>query len=284
MKNSLFITCAAAAIAISSQAQAEVQWFGEGYLGFGTTSFTNSDDDDFYSPRFEYSLGGIAGMDFNQFRVYLDAHSFGRDRPEGEDFDESYPNGAGSYGIHAGYEFLPAFGAVYVGGFYGQNNFQGDDASSYNDYVDGDLYGLETELTLGNTAIFLQFGEAEMVGDEGDTAFDGRFYRLGVAHDFDAFSVIADYEAGNSPDIFEDEGDEGDYNVFTITFERQVGELGYAYASLEQSAFIANTEDEGSETSMAVGFRMNIGQDQARTNLTTSYNPGLAAAWAETLD
>jgi hypothetical protein len=207
----------------------------------------------------------------------------GRSVPSGEDFDDYFPETVSSYGIHAGYEFVPTFGAVYVGGFYGMNRFQGDDASSQNGYVDGELYGIEAEVTFGDTAVFGQYGEAEMIGDGTDTAFDGDFYRFGAAHDFQNFSIIADWESGESPDVFEDSDDWGEYNTFSVTFEAPVNDLGYAYFSVSQAGFIANTEDEGDETRLEVGFRMNFGE-RSRTNLTTSYNPGRAAAWAEVLD
>lgn len=283
MRNTLVSTSAVLAFALASPAIADMQWYGEGYLGYGSSSFTNTDDDEAYAARGALSYGGVAGLEYNGFRGYIDAHAINRSVPAGEDFDDYFPEGAAAYGIHLGYEFNPNWGSVYVGGFYGRNRFQGDDASSTNGYVTGDLRGIETEVTFGNTAFFAQFGTAEMVGDVGDTAFDGQFQRVGVAHDFDSFSVIADYERGRSDDIFEDRFDWGEYNAFGLTVEAPVTDWAYGYVTISHAGFIANTEDEGSEDRIEVGLRMNFGE-QKRTNLTTTYNPGLAAAWAETLD
>ena len=48
---------------------------------------------------------------------------------------------------------------------------------------------------------------------------------------------------------------------------------------------IANTEDSGFDDFYSIGIRIPLGPEPGkRNNLTTSYRPGLAAAWASTLD
>ena len=148
----------------------------------------------------------------------------------------------------------------------------------------GDLYGLEAEHALSFGTLFGQLGRAEMIGDLGDTAFDGTFYRVGVDIDLGEVRAIAAYEHGTSPGIFEDDGVSGTFKFVDFTLEypfssRVVGAVGAQFAD-----FQANTEDLGSETTFKAGIRVPLGNSARRNNLKTPYSPGLAAAWAEVLD
>lgn len=278
----IYLPAAALAALLSTPAAAQVSWFGEGYIGAGSSDYVNTDDSEADSLS-HLSFGGVAGFDYNGFRAYIDGHGLRRSLESGQDFDDYAPEDASSYGLHVGYEFNPAFGPLYVGAFVGRNEFQGDDASSTNGTVSGDLYGIEAEAMLGNTSVFAQIGSAEMIGDGTDTAFDGRFYRVGAAHDFNHFTVVGDFEWGTSPDVFEDSGDWGEYTSFGVTFETPITDAVYGYLALNRTEITANDEDMARETRVELGVRFNYGP-RTRTNLTTSYNPGLAAAWAETLD
>lgn len=198
-----------------------------------------------------------------------------------QDYSSYAPEGADSFGLHFGRDFGPA----YVGAFVGRNRFQGEDASSDNGFVSGGLYGLEGEYTMGSVAFFGQVGKADMVGEEGDTQFVGRFARIGVSASVDKFTFTADFEKGHSPDIFEDSGDYGDYRAIGVAMDYRISDRVIASFSYENMDIIANTEDNGTDEFYAIGIRIPFGASTGkRNNLTTSYRPGLAAAWAEALD
>lgn len=173
---------------------------------------------------------------------------------------------------------------TYYGGFIGQNRFQGDDASSANGFVTGNLYGLEVQHEAGFGNVFGQIGQADMVGDGTDTAFDGTFFMIGAEIPFAGGSAIARLERGTSPSVFEDEDDSGTYERIDLVYERQFGSRVYGSLGAEFTEFAANTEDSANETTFRVGLRIPLGSDAKRNNLKTTYMPGLAAAWAETLD
>ena len=250
-------------------------------LKFGQMSFEQSDDSVDESDLNVFALNGYLRYDWNAWSVFADVNSVRRDIGD-EDFDEFAPEGAMSYGLHAG----RTFGSFYAGAFVGQNRFQGDDADVFGDYVSGELYGLETEYRFNEAgAVFAQVGRADMVGDDGDVAFDGNFYRVGASYQFANFGVAVDYEAGNSPDIFEDEGDGGgDYKAYSIEGSYEVRPNLTASFGYERMDITANTEDDGSEDTITLGLAFAFGPKTDRHNLTTTYKPGLAAAWAETLD
>lgn len=198
-----------------------------------------------------------------------------------EDFDSYAPEGARSIGLHFGRNF----GAAYVGAFIGRNEFQSDDTPSGNDYVSGKLYGIEGQYEMGNATLFAQLGRADMVGDEGDVAFIGDFQRIGASVAVDKLTLTADFEQGHSSDIFEDDGDYGDYRALGVAVDYQISERVIGTLSYRNMDVIANTEDNGYDNFYAIGIRVPLGAATGkRNNLTTSYYPGLAAAWASNLD
>lgn len=262
------------------RSQSPISLSGAVGLRYGQTSFEQTDDDVEDDGLSGFSFKGHVRADWNAWSAFADLNSVTRDIGN-EDFDDFLPEGATAYGLHVGRNFGP----LYFGGFYGQNRFQGSDASSDNGYVSGDLYGLEAEYQFARTgALFGQYGVAEMVGDEGDTAFDGNFHRLGASYGFGRFGVVADYEKGRSDDIFEDSGDWGEYEAYGIEASYQFSPSLIATIGYETTTFTANTEDEGTENTISVGLTVPFGAAGSRNNLTTTYRPGLAAAWAETLD
>ncbi len=253
---------------------------GDVALSFGNAPFFNTDDDEERISEPGYRVSGWIGTRFGDWRVFADANLYQRNIGS-NDFDEYAPEGASSFGLHFGRSFGPA----YAGAFIGQNRFQGSDASITNDYISGDLYGLEGEYDLGNMAVFGQFGRADMVGDAGDTQFVGSFARVGVSATIDKLTLTADFEKGNSPDIFEDSGDYGDYRAIGVVVDYQVTDRVIATMSYENMDIIANTEDNGTDEYYALGIRIPFGAGTGkRNNLTTTYRPGLASAWAEALD
>ena len=141
---------------------------------------------------------------------------------------------------------------------------------------------LEHAASFGKT--FGQLGQADMIGQVGDTGFDGHFFRIGVEIGFGPGAAIASYEYGSSPGIFEDLNDPGSYSRIDMAYEFPVAERAIISVGAAFSEFRANSEDVGTETNFRVGLRIPLGRETARNNLQTTYMPALAAAWAETLD
>lgn len=249
-------------------------------LKFGQMAFENSDDSEDVDGLNVFGLNGHLRMDWNAWSVFADVNTVRRDIGD-EAFNEYAPEGATSYGLHAG----RTFGNFYGGAFVGQNRFQGLDSGSENGYVTGNLYGLEAEYKISPAgAVFGQLGKADMVGDDADTAFDGGFYRIGASYSFDRFGVAVDYERGKSDDIFEDDTDSGDYRSYGIEGSYLLTSNLSATAGYEKMDITANTEDDASESTFTLGLNFAFGAKTSRHNLTTTYKPGLAAAWAEALD
>lgn len=280
MRKFLFAAAMTAA-SVAGGADAEAQaWEGEVALSFGRAPFLNTDDDDERLSESAYSLSGWAGARFGDWRIFGDANLYRRDIGA-QNYRDYAPEGARSLGLHAG----RSFGPVYVGAFVGRNWFQGESADTTGGYVSGDLYGLEGQFETGPLTLFGQIGRADMVGDPGDTAFDGRFARIGASVAVDRIGMTFDYETGRSSDIFEDDGDAGEYTAAGFALDYAVTERVIATVGYTRMDITANTEDSGYDEFYSVGVRIPLGSNDGRRNLlTTTYRPGLAAAWAETLD
>jgi hypothetical protein len=273
---------AVALLAAAAAGQAGAQSFeGEVALSFGKAPFLSTDDDDVRQEEQSYGLSGWAGVNLGDYRVTADVNAFTRSIGT-EDFDEYAPGGARSYGLHFG----RTFGAAYAGAFLGRNEFQSDDTATGNGYMSGKVFGVEGQYDLGAISVFGQIGRAELRGDDfNDNGFIGNFQRLGMSATLDKLTLTASVEQGRSPGLFEDGGDWGEYRVFSLgadyqITERLIGTVGYRTMDIT-----ANTEDSGYDDAFAVGIRIPLGASAGkRNNLTTSYYPGLAAAWAATLD
>lgn len=277
MKTTIVVAGALLLAAGAGQAQ---EFQGEVALSYGNAPFLSTDDDDERLSETAYQLSGWAGVDIGDWRVFGDIGIYRRSIGD-QDFDEYAPEGARSIGLHFGRNFGPA----YAGAFIGRNEFQSDDTPSGNDYVSGKLYGIEGQYEMGAVSLFAQIGRADMVGDEGDVAFIGGFQRFGVSANVDKFTLTADFEQGHSPDIFEDDTDYGDYRALGVAVDYQVTDRVIGTVSYRTMDIIANTEDSGFDNFYAIGVRIPLGAATGkRNNLTTSYYPGLAAAWASTLD
>ena len=272
--------CAAGVLLLAAGMANAQEFQGEVALSYGNAPFLSTDDDDERLSETAYQLSGWAGVDIGDWKVFGDIGIYRRSIGD-EDFDEYAPEGARSIGLHFGRNF----GSAYAGAFIGRNKFQSDDTPSGNDYVSGKLYGIEGQYDMGAVSVFAQIGRADMVGDEDDVAFTGGFQRIGVSANVDKFTLTADFEQGNSPNIFEDEGDEGDYRALGVAVDYQVTDRVIGTVSYRTMDIIANTEDSGFDDFYAIGVRIPLGAATGkRNNLTTSYYPGLAAAWASTLD
>ena len=274
----LILIFAAAIVAGTSGAQAQ-EFTGEIGLSVGNSSFINGDDDATRLSERGYKLSGSAGVTFNDFRIFGDINSFKRDIGA-NNFDDYAPEGARSIGLHFGRNF----GTAYAGAFIGRNQFQGSDAAVQNDYVSGKLYGIEGEYTMSNLSFFGQIGRADMVGEVDDTEFVGQFVRLGMSAVVDKMTFTVDLEQGRSAN-FEDLEDPGEYRAFGFAVDYQVSDRVIATVAYEGMDAIAFDEQTGADDYFSVGVRIPLGANTGkRNNLTTTYRPGLAAAWAEALD
>jgi hypothetical protein len=279
MKNTkkLALACLLASAAQAAEAQ---DFSGSVGLSFGSSTVLSTDDDGDDQRNGRYSLDGQAAVAFNGWIASIDAMAMRRGI-DGADFEDYAPSGVSAAGLHLG----KSFGENYAGVFVGRNWFQGR-SGGLNAYSSGTLYGAEGAFVAGEgVAFFGQIGRANMVGDPGDVAFQGGFYRLGVTVDLsEKASITVDMESGKSPNIFEDDGDEGDYKALTVSGSYAFTPSLIGTMSYSQMDITANTEDSGNDDMISVGLSIPFGTRSARQKLTTPYRPGLAAAWAATLD
>lgn len=258
---------------------------GEFGLSAGASILTNADEgggevDD--EPSHSFAVDGSVSVAFSDWIATVDAYAMDRD-DKGLDFNDFAPGRFASLGLHLGRDFGP----YYVGAFVGRNYFQGVDNENNGRSRHGDIFGIEAAYDVSETIVaYGHVGDAEMDVDGGDTAFDGMFWRLGAAVEVnDRMDASIEFEGGESDDIFEDPGDSGDYFVVTLAGEYQLSERLIGTVSLSRMSIHANDEESGKDTQIMVGLRVPFGAAQReRGNLSTSYRPGLAAAWAEALD
>jgi hypothetical protein len=281
-ENEMNKTVFAVALSVASLAgQVQAQEFeGDVALSFGQAPFLSTDDDDERLSESAYKLSGWAGATFGDWRVFGDVNLYKRDIGD-VDFDQYAPEGARSIGLHFGRNF----GAGYAGAFIGRNEFQSTDTPSGNGYGSGRLYGIEGQYVMGGMTVFAQIGRAKMIGFPDDQAFIGRFERIGVSASVDKLTLTADLEKGSSNDIFEDNGDYGDYRSLGVVVDYQFTDRVIGTVSYETMDIVANTEDSGFDDFYGIGIRIPLGASTGkRNNLTTTYKPGLAAGWAAVLD
>jgi hypothetical protein len=262
-------------------AMAEPAINGEIGLSAGSSFLTNSDDDVDDDTALTFAVDGSVSVMFNDWVATFDAYAMDRD-DRGLDFEVFAPGRIASIGLHFGRDFGPH----YLGAFVGRNYFQGPTGSADTD-LDGDLFGIEAAYAVSDTIVaYGHIGHAKMVQFPGDVTFDGEFWRIGakVAVN-DLIDATLEFEGGESKGIFEDDGDSGDYFVITMAGEYQFSERLIGTVSLSRMEIAANSEDFGKDTQVMVGLRVPFGAaGRERGNLSTSYRPGLAAAWAAALD
>lgn len=268
-------------IAQSVQAQPT----GELELGLGISDFAHTDMFIVGEEMVEdtlTSLGVAASLaaNINNWNLGFDINHMQRNLGAGDNFEDQAPEGATAIGFHFGQEF----GDTYYGGFIGKNRFQGFDSGSANGYVWGTLFGVEATHKMSFGKIFGQIGRAKMTGEAGDTAFDGEFLRFGVDVDLARGDILASYERGKSGGIFEDLGDSGSYERIEILYEYPINERLIGVIGTDVIHIKANIEDASAVSNWTFGLRLPIGENRRRNPLRTTYMPGLAAAWAETLD
>ena len=276
MPKNIFIAAAAYLLTVGASWSDPV---GNVEINIGSMAYSNTDD--VVSDTLGFAgLNADLSTNYEEYLFTFDFSYLHRDVQAGVEFEDFAPEDVFALGVHAGKKFAD----TYVGGFVGKNRFQGFDSGSANGYVMGNIMGVEAvhEMQLGR--LFAQYGDAEMVGDTGDTAFDGNYYRVGMDFDLRRGDLLFSYERGTSDAIFEDPGDYGSYERIEIIYEypfsdRLVGVMGADLVYVD-----ANIEDASAETNWSIGLRMPFGEQKRRNLLRTPYMPGLAAAWAETLD
>ncbi len=282
--NRLKVASVACVIGLASYqaAVAEAVISGEFGLSFGPSVTHSTDDSDNRVGSFAFALDGSVSARFNGWVGTFDASTTRRGL-KGEYFRDVAPSAVNSAGLHFGREF----GANYVGAFVGMNWFQGGTGGSNSANRGGTLYGVEASVAVTDSfTAYGHIGRADMIGDSDDTQFVGPFIRLGVADQItDKVSVAAEVEAGSSPHDFEDGGNSGEYMVLTLSGDYEFKPQLIGTISISSMRIRANTEDTGQDSQINFGLRIPFGETQNnRGNLATSYRPGLAAAWAETLD
>ncbi len=271
----------AAALFQAMPANAQANISGSAGFSIGMMGYTQTDHDEGAIVG-NFAFDGNIGFSLGNWDLMLDVNSISH-RDNRGDFDHYAPWGVTSFGLHAGRQI----GNAYIGGFVGGNTFQGDDASTTNGYLTGTLWGIEGQVepaSMSGVSLFGQLGRANMVGDAGDTAFIGSFARFGADYDAgNGFGFAVAVEFGRSPNIFEDSGDWGEYRLATIEGRLERGNVIYSIGG-EMGQFTANTEDFATSNRLFLKATIPFGPKPKRNLLKTPYGPGLAAAWAETLD
>lgn len=256
--------CAATAVG-QVQADSSDALFGEASLSAGSTSFVNPDAGEGNGTSPTLMTNALIGATYGNWIGHLDFDGHGHPvffRDYEDEFDEFYPEAAFAVGLHLGHNWAVLDGDLQFGGFYGQNFYQSDDSPGRNDFITGDVFGLEAEYSNQMAAYF---GQAGYAGTDDDSASDnnegfmGYFARLGTEQRFDLFTLTADWEIGYSGIFYEDEGTRdngqwGVYNAFALTADLELSENNALILAFEQIGFQANDEDAGSEcTVMVIG-------------------------------
>ena len=110
----------------------------------------------------------------------------------------------------------------------------------------------------------------------------------------DDLMLQAGYGWGKSPNGYEDQGSNqwGKARDFTVEGKMRVMKTLplYGLVKYQHSTYVANTEDDGSESKFMIGVSYEFGaptlyaNDRRGATLSTTMMPGRAASWAEALD
>ena len=288
MTSKIIAAGCAASLALANPVQSQEM---DGSLTFGMAAdqYFNTDDD-VGGGVLSFDGSGHLTKDIAGFQMTIDAALHRLLTPIEDVFDDASPTALGALGVHVG---KPTQNG-YLGVFAGINAYE-----AYSDFTSvplvfsdltsktGYLFGVEGTGEIDFARYFWQLGTAKMEGDsydgDLDTAFDGAFFKVGLRKASPLGDVFASLEAGSSPNIYEDEGDSGYYQVVNLGLEFPLSDRLTATAGIERQAFTANTEDFASVDRFYFSVRMPIGRGGA-WDLQTTQMPGRAAAWAEVLD
>ena len=104
----------------AGSASAQSYWGGI-EIAYGSADMGNTDDG--VSGSLDgFAVAGHGVLDVQGWQFMLDMNRVDRGIPAGEDYESYAPEDVTAYGLHIG----RVLGDTYVGGFYGQNRFQGD--------------------------------------------------------------------------------------------------------------------------------------------------------------
>ena len=256
-------------------------WSGNIEGGFFGTDRTSTDTDIEGSPFSGLYLGGQAQMNYGSTMVSIDGRYEVID-DQGLNYTyESGPVHGGVLGLHVGQEF----GAAFVGVFAAAGYF---DAYEQDGPESGTILGLEASYALpSNTKLYAQIGAVEAIGDPNDNEYVGYAGRLGAMHDYsEAISVGASFEFGQSDDCFVDCGDQpGEFTSFTLDGAYAVSSNIDAVGSIMyMDVYDEDDDDTGTDLSVFIGLRMNLGGTASNSALTTPMGAFRAAGWMEPLD
>ena len=290
MKNAFYlIPGAIAALAFANPAQAEPSFSGSVTASYLASDMFSEDDDNAWNSfggltfegyvTAEYASGLMVTTDISW--LYRDLSPYGPPRTE---YRNQGPREFEVLGVHVGKNF----GDVYAGGFVGVG-FQQTDLN-YDIMRAGYIGGIEAQKNFGNFSVFGQVAYMDWRyeawdGAAPDNGFSGVMSRVGVSYDFtDRLSAMLDFEYGFSPNWFEDAGDWGELMVGQIQVAYAVNDRMDIVAGYEYGQFRANTEDDGYESNITLGLRINFGGASGFNELSTPVQGFAAAGWAKTTD
>ena len=291
MKNSfLILTSALTTFSFAQAAQAAPSFSGSITASYLASDMWSTDDDDQWNSFSGVSVEGYVTAEFaNGLQVttdiswlYRDLSAYGNPSTE---YSDQGPREYEVLGLHVGKNF----GSLYVGAF-GAVGFQQTDMNS-SIMRPGFVGGLEAKKSFGKLTVFGQVAYMDWRYDTWanrptpDNGFSGLLSRVGASYQFsDRLSAMFDFEAGYSPDYFEDYGDWGELLVGQLQVAYAITDRLDIVAGYEYGTFTANTEDSGYESNVTIGVRMNFGGASGFNELSTPVQGFAAAGWAQTTD
>lgn len=287
MKNRLALCISALMLGTSAYAAPGTGLLLSGNVsaGVGMRDCVNTDDNDCGNHTATNIAGRVSVPLGSSFSIQADAE---HERYSGLNDKINQVQKASVYGLHASYRDPNNFLIGAFGGYtYGQLDGGWDKAKGYFGGVEGQYY-------FDRATIYAQFGNANIDNyNAGDNAFDGRFWGVALRYfpSDDTMLEVA-YARGKSPSNFEDKGDWGTANDFSVQGKMRLTKTMplYGFAQYKRSEYIANTEDNGSENTIMVGASWEFGapslyaNDRRGATLTTPMLPGRAVSWAQALD
>ncbi len=290
MKKSLTLaTGALLAFSFAHTAQAAPSFSGSVTASYLASDTFSEDDDDQWNSFGGVTVEGYVTAEFaNGFAVTTDVSWLYRDLSAegapGSEYRNQGPREFEVLGVHVGKNF----GGLYAGAFAGIG-FQQTDLN-YNIMRAGYIGGLEAKKSFGKLTVFgqvayMDWRYEDWDGFPPDNGFTGMMSRVGLSYEIsDRLSAMFDFEYGYSPDWFEDAGDWGELMVGQLQLAYAITDRFDIVAGYEYGQFRANTEDDGYESNLTIGVRMNFGGASGFNELSTPVQGFAAAGWAKTTD
>lgn len=252
--------------------------------GFGVRDCSNTDDESCGSHT-AYDLTGRVSIPFaTSYAVQLDGAFERYTSPKDKDNQVTKQN---TYGLHLSYRNPDRYLAgVFVG--YGQGEID--------DKTQGKMIGIEGQYYFDRVTLYAQMGHANINNiPDSDNQFKGHFTTLAVRYfPSDDLMLQAGFAYGKSPSGYEDLGSHqwGKAKDYFLEGKMRVmdSQPVYGIARFQHSTYVANSEDDGSESRFMIGISYDFGAptlyaaDRRGATLATPSLPGRAASWAEALD